>query len=106
MLAKNSHSENSVIHTVKELERISTKLQQLEVHLYRRRLTHLKSLRKRVNLIHREIDKAYHDAYQTYEIDLHNLAINVREFQDDINSLRQIISLNPILSEGLHDLKQ
>ena len=83
--------KNSVNDTEMELERLYIKLFKLETHLYRRRLSHLKSLRKRVSLIHREIDKAYHDAYQTYEIDMHHLSIHIREFQDDLNLLRSTV---------------
>ena len=85
-----------------ELERLYEKLLKLEVHIYRRRLSHLKALRKRVSMIHREIDKAYQDAYQTYEIDLHNLAVTVREFQEDIADLRGVSDEIRVRPESLN----
>lgn len=88
MVSNYSLSTNSESQTEIELERLYEKLLKLEVHLYRRRLRHVKTLRQHMTMIHREIDNAFHNAYQSYETDTHNLSRTIREFQEDIAKLR------------------
>ena len=90
MLSKSTSLENAETTSEEELERLHRKLIKLETNIYRRRLAHVKSLRKHITFIQREIENGFHSAYQVYEVDMHNLAITVREFQEDIANLLSI----------------
>ena len=89
MLSNFTFTENFESLTESELERLYEKLLKIEVLIYRGRLKHQKSLQKRMNQLHQEINDAYIEASKYYELDMHKLAITIREFQEDIYNLRE-----------------
>ena len=95
MLSNFIFTENFESPTESELERLYEKLLKIEVLIYRGRLKHLKSLRKRMNQLHQQIDNAYDEASKYYELDMHKLAITIREFQEDIYNLRECPPVRP-----------
>lgn len=95
MVSKTTYLENAETTSEAELARLHRKLMKLETNIYRRRVAHVKTLRKHITMIQREIENAFHAAYQVYEVDMHQLAITVREFQEDIANLGSIPPENP-----------